>query len=149
MKGWILFFLASLGGLFFLVGILIAGILTQKGTPELMSPFVVETVTLIGGVLAINLGAVLGISVARRKAPSFRVWAVPTQEAFQIAAVIFYIVGLLLAAVFWALTGFKENPNEGSVLVVSTLPELTRILVGVIGGAILAILGHSDTKKTV
>jgi len=145
MKSWILFVLACLAGLFFLAGILEAGILTQKGKPEKMPPFLKQTVTLIGGVLATNLGAVLGISVARGVSPSLRIWAVPTTQALQMAAVILYVVGLLLAAVFWAINGFKENPNGGPIVVVSTLPELTRILLGVIIGAAIVVLGISST----
>jgi hypothetical protein len=142
MKGWILFLLACIGGLFFLVGIVVAGILSHKGKPEQMPSYFKESVTLMGGVLATNFGAFLGITVSRGQLPSLRFWTAPPIEAFQISAVILYIVGLLVALFYWSLGGLKENPNEGPIVVVSTLPELSRTFMGIVAGALVVVLGN-------
>jgi predicted transporter len=137
----ILFLLACLAGLFFLGGIIAAGILSIKGKPKNMPAFLSRTVTTIGGILATNLGAVLGINVVRSNSPAFRIVQVPTTEVLQNAAAILYLVGLLAALLFWAFKAFKEDPD----VVVPTLPELSLTLLGVIGGALAVIIGLSNT----
>jgi len=106
-----------------------------------MPAFLTRTVTTIGGILATNLGAVLGINVLKSNSPAFRIMQVPTTEALQNAAAILYLVGLFLALLFWAFKAFKEDPD----VVVPILPNLSLTLLGVMGGALAVIIGLSNT----
>ncbi len=143
--------LVVLAGLGFVLGIAEAGYYTAKRTPAAMPRFLAQVVTTVGAVLATNLGAVLGLSVADVQSastglPLARAFAlsswlaapgVPVGTQVQIAAAWIYVIGLIAAAFLWGLRGFSDNP----AVVVPTLPELSRTLLGVIVGALAVALG--------
>jgi hypothetical protein len=57
--------LVGMAGLFFIIGIGYAGYYSLKNRPAHMPPFLTNVTTTIGGVLATNLGAVLGLTVTQ------------------------------------------------------------------------------------
>jgi hypothetical protein len=61
----------------------------------------------------------------------------PGTESLQIIAAFLYVIGLVGAGVFWGIKGFTSEPAK----VVSTLPQLTQTLLGVIVGAAAVALG--------
>jgi hypothetical protein len=90
-------------------------------------------VSAVNGTLAANLGAVLGISF------SFRGWQGPHRatEVLQWLAAAWYMMMLLLAAMFWGLAGFTEDTTK----VMSILPEMTKNGVGILIAILAAVLG--------
>lgn len=97
--------------------------------PGIISYFVLA----VNGTLAANLGAVLGISITPRG------WQGPTDTVgrLQWFAAAWYVVMLVLAAVFWGMTGFTEEQTR----VVSLLPAMTKNGVGIFIAILAAVLG--------
>jgi len=121
----------------FAAGIVVAAAYTLwvEGAPRPsdMPGIVSYFVTPVNGVLAANLGALLGISI------SMRGWREPKgqTEKLQWVAAGWYVAMLLLAAAFWAWAGFVEDPAK----VVSILPELTKHGIGILIAILSAVLG--------
>jgi len=134
-------FLVVLAALLFIGGIISAGYFSLKRKPEAMPSFLTQTTTIIGGTLATNLGAVLGLSVAQSdKLNTAGVAALPAlAKQLQVGAAYLYVLGLVIAFVCWALIRFSDKPEE----VVSTLPDLTKTLLGVVVGVLAIALGIS------
>ena len=130
----ILLALATLG---YVIGIIYAGVYTLRGTPGIMPAFLVQVINVIGGVLAINCGAVLGLSVA--SGTQLSLGATPT-ETLQIFGAFVYIGGLILATLFWGLRRFDSDTSK----VVGVLPQLAQTLAGVVAGALAVALGVSQ-----
>ena len=142
----LLVILASAG---FAAGIGAAGYYTLKKRPADMPRFLVQLVTTIGGVLATNLGAVIGFSfkippelnAALAHPLSISAWlgssAVPVGTQLQLMAAGLYVIGLLVAVMLWGVAHFSDDP----AVVVPTLPELSRTLLGVMVGALAVALG--------
>lgn len=136
--------LVAVAGLLFIGGIIAAGVLSLRNKPAAMPAFPAQAITVIGGILSTNLGAILGLSVAENvglSAINAEPWYALTSENLQIGAAYLYIGGLLLAFLFWLLNRFSDKPDQ----VVSTLPELTKTLLGVLVGALAVALGVSQT----
>jgi len=142
----LLMILVGLAALGFMGGIVAAGIFTIRETPGTFPSFASEAVTAIGGVLATNLGAVLGLTFASipGKRAALRPWNGLTTESLQKIAAYLYVVGLVTAAVFWGVKGFSDETTK----VVSTLPELTRTLLGVIVGALAVAVGVARRRSS-
>lgn len=135
----LLFFLVALAGLFFLYGVYLAIRYSCAETPTLMPEFVNYAITAIGGVLATNFGAVLGLKIADgTKFSSFRIRALtaPVPGAMQIGAAFLYVLVLLVAVIAWALLKFESNPD----IIVPAIPRLSQTLLGVIVGALAVVL---------
>jgi hypothetical protein len=137
--------LLALGALFYLAGILWAGVLSlQSNTVPELPEVVTYVITTIGGVLATNFGAVFGISVVPnggKKAEQLNMFSLLAPPAsrtkvdkLQIIAAYLYIVSLLLALIFWLVDGLSDT----SAPVLSTM---TFTLIGVIGGLGAVVLG--------
>ncbi len=109
-----------------------------------MPAFLTHVMTTIGGVLATNLGAVLGLTVAQSagliSAESLP-WYAPTAANLQVIAAYVYVVGLLAATGLWAAKRFTAGQDH----VVSTLPELAKTLLGVMAGALAVMLGVAQS----
>jgi hypothetical protein len=100
-----------------------------------MPPFLIWVVTVVGGVLAINFGAVLGIDVIKKRS-IFSISELPTAK-FQKIAAYSYLIILLVVIVCWGILGFEDNPDK----VVEILPQFSKTLIGVGLGALAVILG--------
>ena len=150
----LLTFLMLISGILYLGGIMTAGIVSIQGGSEIPN-ILLTAITIIGGILATNLGAVVGISYAipaaktnlsnihprylglrptttaqKSRLPS------PTQTAstnqkFQILACYFYVAALIIAAIFWIIIELQDKKNP-----VPVLEELAKTLLGVIAGAL-------------
>ena len=135
--------LVALAGLLFIVGIVVAGYCSLRNKPENMPEFLAQATTVIGGTLSTNLGAVLGLSVAQSTNPSpalAEVMAAPA-NTLQVGAAWLYVGGLIIALVLWGVNRFSNQPQK----VVSTLPDLTKTLLGVVVGAMAVALGVSQS----
>jgi hypothetical protein len=97
--------------------------------PEIVSYFV----TAVNGILAANLGALLGISISFT---GLRGPQTPT-EVIQWIAAICYVIMLLMAAIIWGWEGFIDDPAK----VVSLLPEMTKNAIGILIAILAAVLG--------
>ena len=69
----IVFFCVGLAGIGFLAGVVSAVVVSLRGKPKDLHPFFRHAITSIGGVLATNLGAVLGINVEKTRAAGMNV----------------------------------------------------------------------------
>ena len=124
----------------FIAGVVSAIRYSLNGTPSNMPPFLRQVVTAIGGVLATNLGAVIGITVQQVRAAGFDMASVlvaagaDTPTKLQVGAAYLYVIGLLIALYGWWKLEFTEDPNK----VVVTLPQLSQTLLGV-GAGVLAV----------
>jgi len=132
-------FLFSVGCLGYLYGIFQAcWISLQKPVNvDAMPAFLSSIITSIGAVLATNLGAVLGIAISNPKSEystkffsPFTVFAKPGITTVQITACYIYILTLVVVAIVWGIKKFTTDPKQ----IVSTIPELTKTLLGVIVG---------------
>lgn len=145
------FALAAIAIVLFAWGVFAAGYYTIKKRAPEMPVFLERSVTSIGGVLALNLGAVVGLDAANAG-------AFATQSMFsaslllsgsvsgvQLWAAYLYAFFLVVALVLWGVVGFKVNEAGKPKVVVDTLPELSRTLVGVVVGVIAILLGVSAT----
>jgi hypothetical protein len=142
----LLWFLAGLAFVSFFGGIIVAGSDTiGKETPVEMPAFLVLVVTMAGGALATNAGAVLGISFERggagsRFAPDlfrFRGWSGANDATkVQILAAYAYVIGLCAAAALWAVYNFKEDGATS----VQLLAGLTKTLFGAAACALAVVL---------
>jgi hypothetical protein len=132
--------LVALAALLFLGGIVSAGYWSLKSQPDNMPAFLAQATTVIGGTLSTNLGAVLGLAVAQSARGMVSLPSVPAlARPLQIGAAWVYVGGLLLALAFWAWNKFSTEPDK----VVSTLPDLTKTLLGVVVGVLAIALGVS------
>jgi len=144
-KQIILIIFATCGILFFVVGVIYAGIFTLAhgaGDKENVFPEVFTyAVTAIGAVLATNLGAYLGITIEQIRT-GVHTRTRDLQETFKTIAFIVYAAAMFTALVFWGVSGF--DPREE---VVSVLPELTFTLLGVGGSSLALLLGVSAQRS--
>jgi hypothetical protein len=135
--------LVALAGVGFIAGVVSAVRYSRRGMPAEMPAFLRQVVTAIGGVLATNLGAVLGIKVEQAKTAGFDMTSLLFTEGagtltkLQVGAAYFYILGLLIALYGWWRLKFTEESDK----VVVTLPQLSQTLLGVIVGVLAVALG--------
>ncbi len=128
------------GAALFLGGIVWAGIVSLRNQPETMPQFLLQSTTIIGGVLATNLGSVLGLAVASEQGGGLITTSSLSATSIhnlQVGAAWLYAAGLFLAFGFWVANKFSTAPEK----VVSTLPELSKTLLGVVVGALAVVLG--------
>lgn len=136
--------LISLACISFIYGIYKACKISLEKEPDLtlMPAFLSNLVTSIAAILATNLGAVIGITVINDNSEfrNLSTWNLTNlfsenaPSAWQALACFIYILGLLAAAIVWAIKNFTSDEKK----VVSLIPELTKSLVGVVVG-VLAI----------
>lgn len=103
-------------------------------------------VATMGAILLTNLGAVLGISVAK---PHSALAAktllsehdtnpdLTTTETIQYVAMLFYLVALIACFIKWAKENFSSDPSK----VVSLISQNAKTLIGVITAYIAFVLG--------
>lgn len=150
--------LIVLAGVFYLFAIIKAGIVSVKGTGE-FNEYFGHIVTVIGGVLSTNFGAVLGVTLSppgdptregllrQQRKPFLQLHSSinenddgqPTgNQKMQILACYFYVVSLVVALIFWLVAMSKDHDNK----IISVLPELAKTLLGVFVGALTVGLGR-------
>lgn len=138
----IVFVFLAAGALLFLVAIIRALKLSKDKKPELMERFYQQVIRIIGGVLATNLGGVLGISVEQAQTPgpeaSFMLLLrnLDAPSTIQVIAMYLYVVSLFIVAISWCRMGPKEDPAE----VVPEVPQLTYTAIGIAGGLMAVAL---------
>jgi hypothetical protein len=153
--------LVMLACIFFLVGIVAAGLASLKCLEKIDHTIdcikcladhkilikITPVVSSISIVLATNFGAALGISVSKSDISGKRFSglqslfrpikglneSMPASEIFRIAACYIYIVGLVISFIFYLLD--KDN------CMADLIPELTKSLYGAIIGALAVLLG--------
>ena len=158
----LIYALWAIGGLAFFGGIVYAGYCTlwilDAPQPSKMPPYLSWAVTIIGGVLATNFGAVLGISlspdidkfgdVAMFKPLQSSNKPESSQETklekVQILAAYAYFIGMILAVIMFVLSGLEEDPTK----VVSILPELSKTLIGAAVGALAVSTGVKSSIRS-
>jgi hypothetical protein len=152
--------LVALAGLLFLSAIVLAGVYTLNNIKNFPA-FFSNAVVVIGGILSTNLGAVLGVTLVPPQAQNRTIkflglrstiqhnsvaaatsTTVPptASQKFQIIACWVYVVGLLIAAVFYFIAISKPIPDNDMV---NLIPSLSKTLLGVIVGAITVALGKN------
>lgn len=159
MKNFLLYALWSIAGITFTGSIIYAAYVTiwidGHPKPEIMPEFLSWAASVIGGVLATNFGAVLGLSLSPdtekfsdvamfkplQKNPTIEPRSTISRvEKVQIAAAYVYFTGMVLAAVFFAFNNFEDNPSETVIL----LPELSKTLIGAAVGALAVAFGNEN-----
>jgi hypothetical protein len=131
--------LVLLAGLLYLGGLVWAGVasLGSETTPTIPEA-VTYVITIVGGVLATNFGAIYGISVlpdGTGRARELKITRIPklTADAIQVVAAWVYVLSLLAAVVFWTLDGFSPESAE-------VLRNMTFTCIGVLGGVLAVAL---------
>ena len=147
----LLFSLVIIATLFFLFAIILTGIISIGKIGEKPNDFLINIATIISGVLATNLGAVLGFTVNppqqnatgrfHPKTMGFRPSVsgnnqdtANAAQKLQVIAAYFYVGSLFLAAIFWFIA-------KDSSTLVQFIFNLTNTLAGVIIGALTVSLG--------
>lgn len=154
----LLLFLVIISFIAFLGGIITAGYYSYwiEGAPltAKMPSFLVNLVITVGGVLATNFGAVIGLSSSQSStfnevsffqpmgggASSSESTKPKRSELIQVIGAWGYVLGLLLALVLWLFSNFSEDPE----VVVALLGELSKTFIGVIVGALAVALGIEE-----
>lgn len=129
--------LVLLAALFYLFGIIMAVWISIKGK-KLMDDFLSNIITVIGGVLATNLGAFLGINIAQGTSEASFTFQMGATGNMQAIAAYFYVICLVVAVAGWFVA-----KSKGSTTIVPILPELAKTLLGVIMGALTIGLGSN------
>ena len=140
--------LAAIAGAWFIAGVVEACYFTTKKLPDHMPQFLADVVASIGGVFAANLGALVGFtftqaaSLSKVRLASPATWlgrssALPGTTQIQLVAAIGYLICLSAATVVWGMAQFSQDPK----LVVPTLPQLAKTLLGVVVGGLGVLLG--------
>ena len=117
-----------------------------------MSPVIGFIVSSMTPVFATNLGAVVGIGVLPSNV--FNYWnplavfkskltTVEHVVSLQIFACYFYMTCVVGAMLVWGVLDFTEDPLK----IVLLLPELGKSLIGVVVGAVAALLGVTVLKR--
>jgi hypothetical protein len=139
----LIFGLLGLATLGFLAGLIAAVRFSLAGTPDKMPRFVRQVVIAVGGILATNLGAVIGVSVKQAMLTGASAMGLllfkgaDAPSVLQIGAAYFYVAGLLIALFGWWRTEFSDDPK----VVVDILPQMSQTLLGVAVGVLAVALG--------
>lgn len=125
----------------FIGGIIWAVVLSFKKKPQNMPVYLNELVITINGILAANLGSVLGQHVAGVTAYQIAegkgICDLSSAVQTQIVAVLLYLLILVGTLIVWAAKKFSEKPEE----VVPIIPQLSKTFFGVAAGCLAIILG--------
>lgn len=107
--------------------------LSSPPQPQLLAVPLEYILTTVNGMLAANLGAFVGVSVAAV------VWnrTEPPASMFQILAAAFYGLVVIVAWVVWWKAGFVVATNE----IVAAIPEMCRTGLGIVLGVFALALG--------
>jgi hypothetical protein len=124
-------------------------------SPTAFSPEIATTISAIQAVLLTNLGAVLGISVAKPNSAMARQLLLnrPTGETdreisnpldmrdkIQLFAMIVYLLSLIAAVVTWRFNNFETDATK----VVPLISESGKMFIGVVMAYITAVLAKSS-----
>lgn len=139
--------LLGLSALFFFVGLHEAVEYSQPGKAAQMPEYLRHAVIVIGGVLATNLGAVVGIKLEQLRIGGFT-WNSALlvrandegQVILQVIAAYLYVFALCYATLAWWRIDFTEEPAD----VVVILPQLSQTLLGVVVGLLAVALGRQE-----
>ena len=143
LKDYFILFFFAIAIVLFFWGIFRAIYWSNKADPGQMPPFLRQVVTAIGGVLAANVGVVLGIKVEQALFQDINlitnIFKIPqdTTVLLQLIAAILYAIGMLVALIAWGRLKFSEDPDK----VVSVLPQLSQTLLGILVGAVAIVIG--------
>ena len=129
---WVVGSIAGLVLALFLAGIVFIGFFAPSDPREIPG-IITYFLSSVNGLLAANLGAILGISVS---AGGLR-QAGTTTETLQWAAAATYVAGLVTLLIAWAIAGFSEDPTE----VAAVIPEIGRTAIGILIAVLAAVLG--------
>ena len=125
------------------VVLLIFGIIFAKALayqrPEPFPPELAFILTTVSGMLAANLGALVGVTVSAKATRT----EVPVSW-FQIVAAIAYSVIVVIAWIVWAKRGFPA----GLTGIVPVIPEMCRTGLGIVLGVFALALGVGAPRKT-
>jgi hypothetical protein len=104
--------------------------------PYPISPFITQALLVIGTALATHLGAYLGIAINNngdvlKDLKSWLAYAL-TPEGFSGVLALVYLLSLIAAIGFWAVTGFSEYAGK-------PLHDLSYSFLGVFAGAMAAL----------
>lgn len=132
LPSWVVGSIAGLVLALFLASIVFVGFLGPSN-PQDTPGIVIYFLSSVNGLLAANLGAILGISVS---AGGLR-QAQTTRETLQWVAAAVYVAGLATILVAWGIAGFSEDPTE----VASVIPEIGRTSVGILIAVLAAAIG--------
>lgn len=106
-------------------------------TPDEVRPFATYVASAVNGILAANLGAILGITAVR----GFRATISAPEKLQWIAAAVYVGIVLIVMGV-WANVKFEENP----ALMAAPIPEVARTGIGVLIAVFAAALGVQGVR---
>ena len=121
--------------MFYGVCVFLAGYYSYNGPASKMPPFLIEAVTLIGGALAMNFGATLGIEGKEFNDGLLATNALTLGQQIRLLGAAFYFASLLLAVWWWWMCGWTKDSDQ----IVRTIPEQSRMFLGILAGAIVLV----------
>ena len=126
--------------LLFAGGLVLAAVysLSTPAAPSRMPAVATFVVSSVNGILAANLGAILGVTAIL----GFRS-TLTDPERLQWVAAAFYVITLVLVMVVWGFTGFDEGPEQ----IVAAIPEVGRTGIGVLLAVFAASLGIQGAAR--
>jgi len=106
-------------------------------SPDSMPNFLNWSIVVLGGALATNLGAVLGIKFEKGKSFKLRSVRFSTEPklVFQMIFAFFYVIVMLVTMIYWGKLEWIDDPAK----IVDALPLLSKTLIGVIIGTITVL----------
>lgn len=127
--------IALTGLLLYVISVYFAGHYSRQGAPHKMPALLIEAITLLGAAFAANFGATLGIDLPSELQVDAQVQpdsSLTLGQWMRLSAAAVYFGSLLLALWFWWRTGWETDPAK----IVRTVPEQSRMLLGIVVGAI-------------
>lgn len=150
MKQILVYVLFGLGCALYIYGLVKAATISLPKSPDVtqMPEFLATVVTSIGGVLALNFGAVTGLlitnaGVAGGKFSLVAAATKPSTTQAQIWAAFVYFLCLLAMGIVWCIKDFTPDTTK----VVAIIPEMTKTLIGVVAGAAAVVLATPTPQK--
>ena len=101
---------------------------TGDTTPAVLPGFIDQVVVVIGGALATYFGAWMGITFDSGRRP-LSIRGIPTLEKMGTVLAWLYPISLVLALIFWAVTGFSQYAA-------GSLQNLSYTILGVFAGIV-------------
>jgi hypothetical protein len=144
-KRWLLVAILGVGTLLYVVAILWVGFGSIKYVKGMETPlkaaaaeqypvsaFVSQAILVIGGALATFLGSYLGISITKTWGTIVDEMKSATPEGISGWLALIYFLSLVLAIIFWAITGFSIYAGQ-------PLQDLAYSFLGIFAGALAAL----------
>lgn len=146
---YLMYFLIFLAYVLYLLGLYQACVVSVNGGTVIRPEDLATAVTTIATIFSTNLGAVMGLTIGKQtsKFKDYKTWNPltifkdPSTEILQVITCYFYILSLVLVALFWWV-----KLDARTTEIVPLVAELSKSLLGIILGALAVALNTQNHK---